>query len=104
MSKRNHNAVRTCLGCAERDLKRAMVRVALVGGVATVDAAQRHAGRGGYLHRSLPCLERFERHRLKPFRSLKSPVGMAERRRITETIKAGWLGTVRGDKIIVNGA
>ena len=79
--------MRTCLGCMRRDLQDAMVRIAAVGARVQPDDAARMPGRGGYLHRSAACLLRFERSRVKEFRSLRRKLGVSERREITESIR-----------------
>ena len=79
--------MRTCLGCMRRDLQDAMVRIAAVGARVQPDDAARMPGRGGYLHRSAECLLRFERSRVKEFRSLRHKLGVGERREITESIR-----------------
>jgi predicted RNA-binding protein YlxR (DUF448 family) len=71
-----------------RDLQVAMVRVAVSGGRVLLDDAVRSPGRGGYLHRSAECLLRFERSRVKEFRSLRCKVGLGERQELTESIRS----------------
>ena len=65
-----------------------MVRIAAVGGRVRPDEAMRVPGRGGYLHRSAECLMRFERSRVREFRSLRRKLGLDERREITELIRS----------------
>lgn len=79
--------VRTCLGCMERDRQTSMFR--LIGLPDAVKLRDQHSqgGRGGYLHPQLECLRRFERSRVKEFRSLKRRIGSDERRAITEVIR-----------------
>jgi predicted RNA-binding protein YlxR (DUF448 family) len=71
-----------------RDLQLAMVRVAVVGAHVQPDDAVRQPGRGGYLHRDAECLARFERSRVKEFRSLRRRLGRDERQELTETIRS----------------
>jgi hypothetical protein len=70
-----------------RDDQAAMIR--LIALPAAVMLANRHTqgGRGGYVHRSAGCLERFERSRIKEFRSLRRRLGGDERRAITEQVR-----------------
>jgi predicted RNA-binding protein YlxR (DUF448 family) len=72
----------------QRDLQAAMVRLAAVGARVQPDDAARRPGRGGYLHRKAECLLRFERSRVKEFRSLRRKLGTGERRDITEVIRS----------------
>lgn len=65
-----------------------MVRIAAAGAVIRPDDAQRRPGRGGYLHRSAECWLRFERSRVREFRSLRRRIGVDERREITELIRS----------------
>jgi predicted RNA-binding protein YlxR (DUF448 family) len=88
MPRLSHKPMRTCLGCMRRDLQDAMVRIAAVGARVRPDDAARMPGRGGYLHRSAECLTRFERSRIKEFRSLRRKLGVDERREITELIRS----------------
>jgi predicted RNA-binding protein YlxR (DUF448 family) len=71
-----------------RDLQLAMVRVAAVGARVRPDDARRMPGRGGYLHRSTECLARFERSKVKEFRSLRRKLGPVERQELTELIRS----------------
>lgn len=75
-----------------RDAKEAMIRVAADGAQVRLDDKTRLPGRGGYLHRRAECLVRFERSRVKEFRSLRRRIGLDERREITESIRS-WLAT-----------
>jgi predicted RNA-binding protein YlxR (DUF448 family) len=79
--------VRTCLGCNERDLKSAFVRIAAMEGDVVVDAQARLGGRGGYIHAKARCLERFEQSKVREFRSLGRKIGLDARRQITELIR-----------------
>jgi predicted RNA-binding protein YlxR (DUF448 family) len=79
--------VRTCLGCNERDLKSAFVRIAAMEADVVVDAQARMGGRGGYIHARARCLERFERSKVKEFRSLGRKISPDARRQITELIR-----------------
>jgi predicted RNA-binding protein YlxR (DUF448 family) len=89
MPRSNHKPMRTCLGCLQRDEQAAMVRVAVTDGrVQPDEEAGRRSGRGGYLHRSAACLARFERSKVKEFRSLRLKLGLDERRELTELIRS----------------
>src|ERR1700680_3307311 len=88
MPRSSHKPMRTCLGCMRRDLQLAMVRVAAVGARVLPDDALRRPGRGGYLHRSAECLLRFERSRVREFRSLRRKLGLDERQELTELIRS----------------
>jgi predicted RNA-binding protein YlxR (DUF448 family) len=79
--------VRTCLGCMERDQQTSMFRLIGLPDRVTVRRHRSQGGRGGYLHPQLECLQRFERSRVKEFRSLKRRIGSDERRAITELIR-----------------
>jgi predicted RNA-binding protein YlxR (DUF448 family) len=70
-----------------RDDQAAMIRlIALPERVTLADTAGL-GGRGGYIHGSDVCLERFERSRVKDFRSLRRRLGSDERRAITEQVR-----------------
>jgi predicted RNA-binding protein YlxR (DUF448 family) len=71
-----------------RDAQDAMVRITSVAGRVQLDDEARRPGRGGYLHRSAECLARFERSRIKEFRSLRRKIGLDERRDLTERIRS----------------
>ena len=77
------------MGCMRRDLQAAMIRVALVGNAVRPDQTKRRTpGRGGYLHRNEVCLLKFERSRVKEFRSLRRKLGAGERVEITESVRS----------------
>ncbi len=65
-----------------------MIRVALVGNAVRPDQTRRTPGRGGYLHRNEECLLKFERSRVKEFRSLRRKLGAGERVEITESVRS----------------
>ncbi len=88
MQRSSHKPVRTCLGCSERDLKSAFVRIAAIEGDVVVDAQARLDGRGGYIHAKAGCLERFERSKVREFRSLGRKISLDARRQITQLIRA----------------
>ena len=92
MSRPSHKPVRTCLGCNTRDMQVAMVRIAVRGGVLTIDQDRRGPGRGGYLHRTESCVAKFTRSKVREFRSLRRGIPLDERReianRITESIQS----------------
>jgi predicted RNA-binding protein YlxR (DUF448 family) len=87
MPKQDHAPERTCIGCMRRDFKPKMVRIVLGASGPTIDEAARMPGRGGYLHRRAECLERFERSKIKEFRSLRRALALDERRKIAELIR-----------------
>ena len=64
--------VRTCVGCRERDVKPALLRVVVADGVLTVDPAGRLPGRGASVHPDPACVDLAERRRAFP-RALKVP-------------------------------
>ncbi|MGH7932822.1 MAG: YlxR family protein [Candidatus Binataceae bacterium] len=84
----NHSPLRTCIGCMQRDLKSAMVRMAVRGTDVCADLDARLGGRGGYLHPHAACLRRFEASKVKEFRSLRRKVAPEERKKITQVIRA----------------
>ena len=70
-----------------RDYQTKMIRlVVLEAGVVLADC-RASSGRGGYVHPDTVCLERFERSRIKEFRSLRRRLGSDERRVITELVR-----------------
>lgn len=71
-----------------RDDQDAMVRITSVAGRVQPDDHERRPGRGGYLHRGAECLARFERSRIKEFRSLRRKIGLDERRDLTQQIRS----------------
>jgi len=71
-----------------RDAQAAMIRVAAGAGRVRPDDASRRPGRGGYFHRSTECLVRFERSKVREFRSLRLKIGPGERRELTELIRS----------------
>jgi len=79
--------VRTCLGCNERDLKSAFVRIAAMEAGVVVDTQVCMGGRGGYIHVNSTCLKRFERSKIMEFRSLGRKISIDARRQITELIR-----------------
>jgi len=88
MSREPRNVrVRTCLGCMECDQQASMIRLIGLQDQVTVRHHHSQGGRGGYLHPHPECLQRFERSRVKEFRSLKRRIGSDERRAITELIR-----------------
>jgi predicted RNA-binding protein YlxR (DUF448 family) len=70
-----------------RDNQASMIRLAVsTDGVTIVDNSG-PSGRSGYIHPSDACLERFQRSRIKEFRSLRRRLGSEDRRAITEQIR-----------------
>ncbi|HKN13659.1 MAG TPA: YlxR family protein [Candidatus Binatus sp.] len=78
---------RTCIGCMKRDAKASMIRIAIVNGHVEVDFEARRAGRGGYLHPALECVERFVGLKIKVFRALRRKIDRPERLEIAAAIK-----------------
>ena len=71
----------------KQDAKAAMVRIAVVNNNVEVDFDARHEGRGGYLHPTLECVERFVVSKVKVFRSLRRKIERPERDKIAAAIK-----------------
>src|SRR4029077_16952151 len=65
---------RTCIACMKRDSKSAMIRIAVVNGRVEVDFAARQPGRGGYLHPTLECADKFVVSKVKEFRALRRKI------------------------------
>jgi predicted RNA-binding protein YlxR (DUF448 family) len=64
-----------------------MVRIAVVNGNVEVDFDARQEGRGGYLHPTVECIERFVVSKVKVFRSLRRKIERPERDKIAAAIK-----------------
>jgi predicted RNA-binding protein YlxR (DUF448 family) len=64
-----------------------MVRIAVVDGHVEVDFEGRRAGRGGYLHPNVECVERFVGSKVKEFRALRRKIERPERDKIAAAIK-----------------
>jgi predicted RNA-binding protein YlxR (DUF448 family) len=64
-----------------------MVRIAVVNGQVEVDFDARRTGRGGYLHPTVECVERFVVSKVKVFRSLRRKIERSERDKIAAAIK-----------------
>jgi predicted RNA-binding protein YlxR (DUF448 family) len=79
-----HVPIRTCMGCGQRDLQPALVRVqaAADGTLRVVSPHGVHAGRSGYLHDRRACWEQFAGRKGR-VRSLGQSLDRAQR--------AGWL-------------
>jgi len=71
----------------KRDSKSAMIRIAVVDGKVEADFAARRPGRGGYLHPTPECADRFVNSRVKEFRALRRNIDRSERLTIAEAIK-----------------
>jgi predicted RNA-binding protein YlxR (DUF448 family) len=71
----------------KQDAKAAMVRIAVVNGNVEVDFDARGTGRGGYLHPTLECVERFVVSKVKVFRSLRRKIERPERDKLAAAIK-----------------
>ena len=78
---------RTCIGCMKRDSKSAMIRIALVNGKVEADFAARQPGRGGYLHPTRECADKFVASKVKEFRALRRKIDSSERNIIATAIK-----------------
>jgi predicted RNA-binding protein YlxR (DUF448 family) len=64
-----------------------MVRIVVVDGHVEADFEARRAGRGGYLHPRVECVERFVGLKIKEFRALRRKIEPAERLEIAAAIK-----------------
>ncbi len=71
----------------KRDAKASMVRIAIVNDHVEVDFEAKRAGRGGYLHPTLECVERFVGLKIKEFRALRRKIDRPERVEIAAAIK-----------------
>jgi predicted RNA-binding protein YlxR (DUF448 family) len=71
----------------KQDAKAAMVRIAVLNGQVEVDFDARQTGRGGYLHPTVECVERFVVSKVKVFRSLRRKIERPERDKIAAAIK-----------------
>lgn len=71
----------------KKDLKSAMLRIAVVNESVEVDFEARRPGRGGYLHPTLECADRLVNSKVKEFRALRRKIDRSERVVIAETIK-----------------
>ncbi len=71
----------------KRELKTAMLRIAVLNGKVEADFEARHAGRGAYLHQTNECALRFVNSKVKEFRSLRRKIERSERIAIAEAIK-----------------
>ena len=56
-----------------------MIRIAVVDGKVEADFAARRPGRGGYLHPTPECADRFVNSRVKEFRALRRNIDRSER-------------------------
>lgn len=64
-----------------------MVRMAARDGKVALDTEARLRGRGGYLHVNAECAHKFEKSKIKQFRSLKLTISPEERGKITQRIR-----------------
>ena len=71
----------------KRDAKAAMLRIAVVNGQVEVDFEARREGRGGYLHPTDECVQRFVVSKVKEFRALRRKIERSERDQIAAAIK-----------------
>lgn len=70
----------------KRDAKASMVRIAVVNDHVEVDFEAQQAGRGGYLHPTNECIERFVGSKVKEFRALRRRIERPERLAIAAAI------------------
>ena len=82
-----HVAMRTCVGCGQRERQAVLVRFAADGGRLVPRRAHGAAGRSAYLHRSSSCWGAFLGRR-GPVRSLRMTPGAAERERFVAVLRA----------------
>ncbi|MGC2277536.1 MAG: DUF448 domain-containing protein [Candidatus Binatus sp.] len=75
------------MGCMKRDAKASMIRIAVVNGRVEVDFEALKAGRGGYLHPTDECVERFVVSKVKEFRAIRRKIERPERLEIKMAIK-----------------
>jgi uncharacterized protein len=78
---------RTCIACMKRDSKSAMIRIAVVNGKVEADFEARRPGRGGYLHPTFECADKFVASKVKEFRALRRKIDHTERQIIAQAIK-----------------
>jgi predicted RNA-binding protein YlxR (DUF448 family) len=71
----------------KQDAKAAMVRIAVVNDRVEADFDARRPGRGGYLHPTPECLERFVGSKVKEFRAIRRKIDRSERLRIASAIR-----------------
>ena len=71
----------------KQDAKAAMVRIAVVNGNVEADFDARQEGRGGYLHPTNECAEKFVASKVKEFRALQRKIDSSERDMIAKAIK-----------------
>ncbi len=64
-----------------------MIRIAVVNEKVELDFEARRPGRGGYLHPTLECADRFVNSKVKVFRALKRKIDSSERHMIADAIK-----------------
>ena len=84
-------AIRTCIGCGNRDGRGHLVRVVLADGRLAIDRTRCAPGRGAYLHQTPACWEAFVRRR-GPIRSLRSSIAREERMRLATELAAPGMG------------
>jgi len=71
----------------KQDAKAAMVRIAVVNDRVEADFDARRPGRGGYLHPTPECLERFVGSKVKEFRAIRRKIDRSDRLRIASAIR-----------------
>ena len=64
-----------------------MIRIAVVNGKVEVDFAARRPGRGGYLHPTLECADKFVASKVREFRALRRKIDSTERLMVAAAIK-----------------
>jgi predicted RNA-binding protein YlxR (DUF448 family) len=64
-----------------------MIRIAVVDGKVEADFAASQPGRGGYLHQTPECADKFVASKVKEFRALRRKIDSSERHDIVAAIK-----------------
>ncbi len=85
MAKRRHEPRRTCLGCGAQDVRNLMIRLR-VGAQGQLFADDSGAGRGGYLHRTEACWNKFAR-RKSVYRAFHAEVGKSVKENMVQELK-----------------
>jgi len=70
-----------------RDTKRAMIRIAASNGAPRIDFESRAPGRGGYLHPSDECIQRFASSKMREVRSLGMKLDRTQRMELANNIR-----------------
>ena len=93
--QRRHGAVRTCVGCGQRDLQGRMIRFAAGGDGELLVTHGGGPGRSAYLHQTRSCVEALVKSRWLR-RSLRVETSGQSRRLFTEHLAMDnptWTGT-----------